>query len=239
MKVVILAGGLGTRISEETDSKPKPMVLIDENPIIWHIMKIYADQGFNQFVVAAGYKGEIIEEYFADLNSPWNVTVVQTGVNAQTGARMKAVLPSIKDQSFLATYGDGLGSINIPELVSFHRSHKGLATVTAVRPPARFGVLEAQNGLVTNFGEKRQSDAGWINGGFFVFDKSIFENSDICENTSLESSILPQLVAKKELHAYFHHGFWQPMDTLRERNELSLLAKKTPVPWQSNYEAKD
>jgi glucose-1-phosphate cytidylyltransferase len=176
----------------------------------------------------------MIEEYFAELNSPWNVTVVQTGINTQTGARIKAVLSSIDNQLFLATYGDGLGSINIQELISFHLSHKGLATVTAVRPPARFGVLEAQNGLVTNFGEKRQSDAGWINGGFFVFDKSIFAGEGISEDISLESIILPQLVAKRELHAYFHHGFWQPMDTLRERNELSLLAKKIPAPWMSH-----
>jgi glucose-1-phosphate cytidylyltransferase len=238
MKVVILAGGLGTRISEETDSKPKPMVLIDENPIIWHIMKIYADQGFTDFIVAAGYKGEIIEEYFANLDSAWDVSVVQTGINAQTGARIKAVTSLIKDQTFLATYGDGLGSIDISKLISFHHSHKGLATVTAVRPPARFGVLEAQNGLVTNFGEKRQSDAGWINGGFFVFQKSIFEG-DISEETPLESVILPELVQKNELHAYFHHGFWQPMDTLRERNELSILAKKIPVPWNLSFEDKD
>jgi glucose-1-phosphate cytidylyltransferase len=238
MKVVILAGGLGTRISEETDSKPKPMVLIDENPIIWHIMKLYADQGFTDFIVAAGYKGEVIEEYFANLDSAWNVSVVQTGINAQTAARIKAVISSIEDQTFLATYGDGLGSIDIQKLISFHNSHEGLATVTAVRPPARFGVLEAQNGLVTNFGEKRQSDAGWINGGFFVFKKSIFEG-DIPEETPLESVILPELVQRNELHAYFHHGFWQPMDTLRERNELSILAKKVPVPWTLSSKIKD
>lgn len=230
MKVVILAGGLGTRLSEETETKPKPMVLIDDKPILWHIMKIYALQGFDDFIIAAGYKGEMIEKYISNLKENWSVSIAHTGAETQTAGRISQVLPKLDSDRFMVTYGDGVGSVNIKKLLNFHEHHGDAATVTAVRPPARFGVLEALNGVVTNFGEKRQSDAGWINGGFFVFEKEAFERP-IGPLDPLETTILPDLVKSQKLHAYFHEGFWQPMDTLRERNDLASLAANGNPPW--------
>ncbi len=232
MKVVILAGGLGTRISEETGDKPKPMVLIDDKPILWHVMNIYATQGFTDFIIAAGFKAQVIASYAESVKELWRINVVDTGVNTQTAGRIKRILHLVDTDEFMVTYGDGLGSININRLIKFHSNQKNLGTVTAVRPPARFGVLEAENGLVTNFGEKRQSDAGWINGGFFVFNKRVFE-SPISDAQSLETAILPRLVKLRELNAFFHHDFWQPMDTLRECNELRVLVKENTPPWLS------
>ena len=230
MRTIILAGGLGTRISEETDVKPKPMVLIDDKPILWHVMNIYAIHGFTEFVIATGYKGEVIHDWVSTLNSNWKIKALDTGIETQTAGRIRMAANEFDDDTFHVTYGDGVGNVNIGELVSFHKTHGKLATVTAVRPPARFGVLQSSNGLVTNFGEKDQSDAGWINGGFFVLKR---ESLSAIKNDlePFESKALPRLVMQRELMAFHHTGFWKPMDTLRERNELAELAKGQVPPW--------
>jgi glucose-1-phosphate cytidylyltransferase len=230
MKVIILAGGFGTRISEETENKPKPMVLIDHNPIIWHVMNIYASQGFVDFVIATGYRGDVIKEWVSKLSMPWNVEALDTGLETQTAGRVRQALEYIDEDACLVTYGDGVGNVNIKDLLDFHRHHGRVATVTAVRPPARFGVIQSSNGVVTEFGEKNQADAGWINGGFFVLDRKVLEkiNSD---NEPFESEVLPRLVRERQLMAFHHNGFWQPMDTLREKNELASLASAGNPPW--------
>jgi len=233
MKTIILAGGFGTRISEETDSKPKPMVLLDDKPILWHIMNSYASQGFNDFVIATGYKGEVIHEWVSKgINAEWKVQAVDTGLETQTAGRLRRCLSAIGPQRVMATYGDGLGNVNLQDLMKFHLNHKKIATVTAVRPPARFGVLETLNGLVTHFGEKNQVDAGWINGGFFVFEPD-FVNELSLDQQILEAEVLPALTKRQELMAFHHEGFWQPMDTLRERNELARLAQMSNPPWSN------
>jgi glucose-1-phosphate cytidylyltransferase len=230
MKVIILAGGLGTRISEETSDKPKPMVLLDQNPIIWHIMNTYAHQGFMNFVIAGGYMHEVISNWASNLESEWDIEVLDTGLNTQTGGRIKQCINHVEGENFLVTYGDGLANINISKLIDFHNHQGRIATVTAVRPPARFGVLESSNGRVIKFGEKNQTDSGWINGGFFVLNRKIADY--IYEDTeSFESLTLPRVVKDGELSAYHHEGFWQPMDTLRERNELAALARDTVPIW--------
>lgn len=230
MKVVILAGGLGTRISEETADKPKPMVLIDDKPILWHIMNIYARQGFEDFVVATGYKGEVITEWVSTLNSQWTITPVDTGLETQTGGRIKKCMDLYPDQKILATYGDGIGNVNIKKLLKFHESRGKFATLTAVRPPARFGYLDTNNGTVIHFGEKNQSDAGWINGGYFVLEPKV--SSYIHANSEpFEIGALPRLAREGELMAYEHDGFWQPMDTLREKQDLEELARLGDPPW--------
>lgn len=231
MKVVILAGGLGTRISEETENKPKPMVLIDDKPILWHVMNIFATQGHKDFVIATGYKHEIIEAYINELNTDWNIRCVFTGEDTQTGKRISVCFEELDPgEDVFVTYGDGLGNINLAELKGYHDKHGRLATVTAVRPPARFGVLEFKNGLVNHFGEKNQSDSGWINGGFFLLNPLVkaYING---KNDSFEIDVLPRIVAKSELMAFEHDGFWQPMDTLREKNILSELSKEVIPPW--------
>jgi glucose-1-phosphate cytidylyltransferase len=230
MKTVILAGGLGTRISEETDTKPKPMVLLNQHPILWHLMSTYALQGYSDFVIAAGYKGEVIHEWVANLETSWKIEIIDTGLNTQTAGRIRKCMDSFPNEPIMATYGDGLANVNIGKLLDFHRRQRRLATVTAVRPPARFGVLESSNGLVTHFGEKRQSDAGWINGGFFVLEPGVSQFIE-SELEPFETGPLMRLVAESELSAYSHYGFWQPMDTLRERNELTALAKSAVPPW--------
>jgi len=230
VKAVILAGGLGTRISEETADKPKPMVLLDEYPIIWHVMNIYASNGINDFIICSGYKGDVIREWVSNLRTNWNISVLDTGLETQTGGRIKLAAQEFTDNTFLVTYGDGVGNINISDSISFHNNHGRLATVTAVRPPARFGVLHSSNGVVTDFGEKSQADAGWINGGFFVLNRGVLtEIHDIFE--PFEALALPRLVAKQELMAYHHSGFWKPMDTLRERNELADMTREELPPW--------
>ena len=230
MKVIILAGGLGTRISEETETKPKPMVLLDDKPILWHLMSIFATQGFDDFVIASGYKGEVINEWVESTRLPWQVEVIDTGLNTQTGGRIKRCIDSSKGEDFLATYGDGLGNVNLRKLVDFHRSHGKLATVTAVHPPARFGVLEIESGVVTHFGEKTQAGLGWINGGFFVVHRTV--SSFISDDSEpLETGALPRLVESNQLMAFEHGGFWQPMDTLREKQDLAKLAKMQNPPW--------
>ena len=235
MKVIILAGGLGTRISEETADKPKPMVLIGEKPILWHLMNIFASQGFNDFLIATGYKHEVIEQYFQNLESDWKVECVFTGKDSQTGWRIAQCLKRIdKGSHALVTYGDGLANVKIDDLVRFHDRHGKMATVTAVRPPARFGVLEFQNGAVTHFGEKNQADAGWINGGFFVLNQEISTLIEESPQSTFESEVLPEVVKIGELMAYEHQGFWQPMDTLREKNILVELASEQTPAWLVN-----
>ncbi len=230
MKVVILAGGLGTRISEETADKPKPMVLIAGKPMLWHIMSIFAKQGFNEFILATGYKTEVIESWIETVKEPWDIKALNTGLNTQTGGRILECMKSVPGERVFATYGDGLGNINLKALIDFHDHQGKLATVTAVRPPARFGVLQSQNGLVVRFGEKNQVDAGWINGGFFLLEPhvaSYIYNLD----EPFESGALPRLVEERQLVSYHHDGFWQPMDTLREKEDLERFALLNPPSW--------
>ena len=230
MKVIILAGGLGTRISEETANKPKPMVLIDDKPILWHIMSIFAKQGYKDFVIAAGYKGGVISDWASTLDTDWNIQTINTGLDTQTGGRIKQCMELNPGERMLATYGDGVGNINVNNLITFHKSHGKLATLTAVRPPARFGYLDTMDGRVNHFGEKNQSDAGWINGGFFVLDPQV----SLCiktNNDPFETGALPYLADAGELMAFEHNGFWQPMDTLRERENLENLARLSTPPW--------
>lgn len=230
MKVIILAGGLGTRISEETIDKPKPMVLLDDKPILWHIMSIYAQQGFNDFLIATGYKGEVISEWVAGLNSHWKILPVDTGVATQTGGRIKMCMDLCPGERVLATYGDGIGNINIKSLIDYHDTKRKMATLTAVRPPARFGYLKLENGQVLHFGEKNQSDAGWINGGYFVLEPQV--SSYVNEfSEPFETGALPRLTNQGQLMAYPHDGFWQPMDTLREKHNLQALLRKGNPPW--------
>lgn len=231
MKVIILAGGLGTRLSEETESKPKPMVLIDDKPILWHLMNIFAQQGLDEFVLALGYKGEVIKHWLDDNdNFSWEVTALETGLNTQTGGRIAKCMRSLPGERVIATYGDGLANVSIKDLLKFHESHGKLATVTAVHPPARFGYLDTEDGKVTHFGEKNQADAGWINGGFFVLEPQVADliHSD---TDAFELTALPKLAEMGELMAYEHNRFWQPMDTLREKQELAKYALQLPPPW--------
>ncbi len=231
MKVILLAGGYGTRISEETSDKPKPMVLVNGKPILEHVIDIFHAQGFNDFIVAGGYKYEVIEDWSHNATDRGiNVVTLNTGLETQTAGRIRQCLEFIGDERVFVTYGDGVGNVNLGNLLDFHVQNGKLATVTAVRPPARFGVLESENGLVTHFGEKNQTDAGWINGGFFVLEPGIMEfiHGDL---EPFEKYPLPRLVNEGQLMAFHHHGFWQPMDTLREKNELEELAKSKVAPW--------
>jgi glucose-1-phosphate cytidylyltransferase len=253
MKVVILAGGKGTRLAEETSVRPKPMVEVGGKPVLWHLMKIYAAHGFTEFLVACGYKGEMIKEYFhnfpihssdffLDLATGdrtvvngcginWSVGVIDTGADTMTGGRIRRLRKWIGDDPFMVTYGDGLGDINICALAEFHRSHGKIATVTAVRPPSRFGNLTLQGSAVCEFMEKPQTDEGWINGGFFVFNPEIFDYLED-DLTVLEKEPLEDLAQARELMAFRHPGFWQPMDTLRERQLLDSLWSGGQAPWK-------
>jgi glucose-1-phosphate cytidylyltransferase len=236
MKVIILAGGLGTRISEETDSKPKPMVGIAGKPMLWHIMSIFAKQGITEFLIATGYKGNVISEWVKTVSDPWDIRAIDTGLDTQTGGRIAECMKTIPGERVFATYGDGLGNVNLKSLSDFHEQQGKLATVTAVRPPARFGVLTSENGLVTQFGEKNQADSGWINGGFFLLEPGVL--SFIHSNSEpFETGALPRLVHVKELMAYQHNGFWQPMDTLREKQELEVHAQSRTPPWLEGLES--
>ena len=253
MKVIILAGGLGTRISEETNDKPKPMVLIDDKPILWHLMNIFSTQGYQEFVLALGYRGDVIKRWLLDLNDlagnitidtlkkkvhhlqanselSWKVTAIETGLNTQTGGRIAQCMRAFPGERVIATYGDGLANVDIKKLLAFHESHGKLATVTAVRPPARFGFLDIQGEKVANFGEKNQADAGWINGGFFVLEPAV---ADLIHSNlePFETGALPRLVVDEQLMAYHHEDFWQPMDTLREKQELTKLSQDDVPPW--------
>jgi glucose-1-phosphate cytidylyltransferase len=242
MKAVILAGGLGTRLAEETSVRPKPMVEIGGRPIIWHIMKIYAAHGINDFIVCLGYKGYLIKEYFANYflhtsdvtlhlaenrvevhrntAEPWRVTLVDTGETTETGGRIKRIIPYVSDEPFFAlTYGDGVANIDIRAQINFHKSHGRMATVTAVRPAKRFGAIEIEHDRVTSFVEKPEHDGGWINGGFFLLPPKV-GNMIPGDDTKWEQEPMQALARKDELRAYVHQGFWHPMDTLRDRTFL-------------------
>jgi glucose-1-phosphate cytidylyltransferase len=234
MKTIILAGGLGTRISEETSDKPKPMIQIGPHPVLWHIMQIYTSQGFSDFVIATGYKAEVVEEYVAAREGFGNIDSaipLDTGLHTSTGGRIKLAMELIGKERVLATYGDGVADINLKKLIEFHEAHGGLATLTAVHPPARFGRLELSGGRVTHFGEKMQSQEGWINGGFFVLEPEVAEYIPNLE-IPFEHDPLVNLARDGKLFAYKHQGFWQPMDTLRERNELQQLWSTESAPWK-------
>jgi len=234
MQVVILAGGLGTRLSEETDLIPKPMVRIGNIPILQHIINFYSKFGHKDFIVALGYKAEVVIEYFKIYkNSELNIKLVDTGLDTSTGGRIK-ILEDQLDNEFMLTYGDGLSNVNIDDLINHHERFGKMATVTAVRPPARFGTIEISNGVVTKFKEKDPQDAGWINGGFFFLNKKVCNFiSDL--TTSFESEPLNHLVQIQELTAYEHHGWWQPMDTLRDKRNLEAIWSKGDAPWLMNY----
>lgn len=255
MKAVILAGGLGTRLSEETSTRPKPMVEIGGKPILWHIMKMYASHGINDFVICCGYKGYVIKEYFANYflhmsdvtfnmrdNSmevhnkraePWSVTLVDTGDDSMTGGRLLRVRDYVKDEeAFCFTYGDGVGDINITDTIRFHRSHGKAATLTATYPPGRFGALDIRQGQVMSFKEKPKGDGAMINGGFFVLSPKVLGYLTD-DRTIWEQDPLINLASDGQLMAYEHHGFWQPMDTLRDKNHLEELWESGRAPWKS------
>jgi glucose-1-phosphate cytidylyltransferase len=253
MKVVILAGGLGTRLSEETIVKPKPMVEIGGKPILWHIMKSYSAHGVNDFVVCLGYKGYVIKEYFAnyflhmsdvtfDMKNnrmevhhasaePWRVTLIDTGDNTMTGGRLKRVAAYVGQDDFCFTYGDGVSDIDIGKLIEFHRSQGTLATLTSVQPPGRFGSLNIKDGKVKSFKEKPEGDGGWVNGGFFVLSPRVFDYIDD-DSTTWERWPLEKLASEGQLFAYKHEGFWQPMDTLRDKVMLEDLWASGKAPWK-------
>jgi len=231
MKAVILAGGYGTRISEESNLKPKPMIEIGGKPILWHILKTYSSYDINEFVICCGYKGEQIKEYFTNFNlETWNIELVDTGLDTMTGGRLKRIQNHI-DDTFCVTYGDGLGSIDINNLISFHREKKSIATLTAVHPPERFGVLSLNDDYVTEFHEKHSGESSWINGGFFVFEPEIFDYLDD-DMTVLEKFPLETLAKENQLTAFKHNGFWYPMDTLREKKYLENLWATEKAPWK-------
>jgi glucose-1-phosphate cytidylyltransferase len=254
MKCVILAGGLGTRLSEETHLKPKPMVEIGGRPILWHIMKIYAAHGVNDFIVCCGYRGYVIKEYFANyslhmsdvtfdmskneiqvhqrLVEPWRVTLVDTGDDTNTGGRLQAVAQHIRQEElFCFTYGDGVADVDIGALLKFHRGHGAPATVTAVQPPGRYGGLRIESDFVRKFVEKPKGDGGWINGGFFVLSPKVLDYV-VDRQTSWESDALVRLAADSKLKAFKHSGFWQPMDTLRDMHHLEQLWQSNKAPWK-------
>lgn len=253
MKTVILCGGLGTRLSEETQVKPKPMVEIGGRPILWHIMKIYERFGFNDFMLAVGYKGEVIKDYFLNYHArlsnltvhlgsgeveysnpaaeDWKVNLIDTGANSLTGGRLLRLKPYLQATgTFMLTYGDGVANVDVSGLINFHRSHGRVATVTAVRPAARFGGMKIAEGSVSEFKEKPQSGEGWINGGFFVFEPAIFDYLQD-DSTILEQLPMENLVRDNQLMAYEHHGYWQCMDTVRDRDGLQSLWESGNAPW--------
>jgi glucose-1-phosphate cytidylyltransferase len=255
MKAVILAGGLGTRISEETHLRPKPMIEIGGHPILWHILKIYSSHGVNDFVICCGYKGYVIKEYFAnyflhmsdvtfDMSSnemkvhhkkaePWRVTLVDTGEETMTGGRLKRVAEYVRnEEAFCFTYGDGVADVNVSEQIAFHRQHGKLATVTAVQPPGRYGALLRQGTLVQGFQEKPPGDGAWINGGFFVLKPQVIDYID-GDATYWEGKPLELIAQQGQLEAYEHRGFWQPMDTLRDKNQLEQLWASGRAPWKN------
>lgn len=256
MKVVILAGGLGTRLAEETQVKPKPMAEIGEHPILWHIMKLYGEQGFSEFVICLGYKGYVVKEYFAnyflhncdvtfDLAQrgmevhesavePWRVTLVDTGAGTQTGGRLKRVAAHLAGHRFMMTYGDGVADVDLRALLAFHESHGRLATVTAVQPPGRFGALDLEDdeSTVRSFVEKPRGDGAWMNGGFFVLEAGVLDYI-AGDEILFEQEPLERLAADGQLAAYRHRGFWQPMDTLRDKRNLEELWDSGRAPWKT------
>jgi glucose-1-phosphate cytidylyltransferase len=255
MKAVILAGGLGTRISEESHLKPKPMIEIGERPILWHIMKIYSHYGVNDFIICAGYKQHVIKEYFMDyslhcsdvtfdfaaggkmqihnnISEPWKVTVVDTGLNTMTGGRIKRIKKYVGDKTFMLTYGDGVTDLNIRELMQFHKKSGKHATLTAVRPDGRFGILDIDGDTIAAFREKNKEDAGWANGGFMVLEPSVFDYITGGDETIFEQGPLQKISAEGQLAAFKHDGYWQCMDTLRDKEKLEELWKDGKAPWK-------
>ncbi len=255
MKVVLLAGGFGTRLSEETDIRPKPMVEIGGKPILWHIMKIYSYYGYNEFVILLGYKGYYIKEYFANYflhqsdvtidmsngsmevhnnsSEPWKVTLLDTGLDSMTGARIKKAQKFIGDEPFMLTYGDGVANINIDKLVQFHKSHGKIITMTSAQPDGRFGALEIdKNNKVTEFKEKPKGDGGWINAGYFICEPKVFDYITLGNNTVFEQEPLKKMAKEGEIYTYKHKGFWKPMDTLRDKIRLSELWDSNLAPWK-------
>ncbi|WP_069133170.1 glucose-1-phosphate cytidylyltransferase [Rhodohalobacter halophilus] len=254
MKCVLLAGGFGTRLSEETTTKPKPMVEIGGRPILWHIMKMYSQHGVNEFIICAGYKGYVIKEYFAnyflhmsnitfDMSTnemqvhenkaePWKVTIVDTGDGTMTGGRLLRVKEYIGDETFCFTYGDGVSNVDITKLIEFHKKKDKWATVTAVQPPGRFGAIKMDDTTITSFEEKPQGDGGYINGGFFVLEPDVF---DLIDGDSMiwEREPMERLAEKRQIEAYKHDGFWRPMDTLRDKNHLEDLWESNKAPWKT------
>ena len=231
MKVVILAGGLGTRLPEYTKKIPKPMVKIKSKPMIYYIMSIFAKYGYKDFIIAAGYKQNYIKRYFKQKKFGWKIKVINTGLNSMTGGRLKRLKKYLNNQKFFLTYGDGISNVNINKLLKFHNSNKGYATLTAVRPPARFGAIKILGKKVKIFREKSTLDVGWINGGFFIFEKSVLDYIE-GDDTVLEKDPLEKLALDGELSAFKHKGFWQPMDTLRDKNQLEDLWKKKEASWK-------
>lgn len=254
MKTVILAGGLGTRIAEETHLKPKPMIEIGGKPILWHIMKIYSSHGIHDFIICLGYKGYLVKEYFThyflhmsdvtfDLaknemqvhrrhGEPWRVTLVDTGELTMTGGRLKRIRPYLTEEPFCFTYGDGVGNVNLSELTAFHKKKNTLATMTAVQPPGRFGSLDMQQDKVIRFEEKPDGDGAWINGGYFILSPKVLDYIE-GDQTCWEKEPLEQLAKEGQLSAYRHRGFWQPMDTLRDKNLLEELWSSGNAPWKT------
>lgn len=256
MKVVILAGGLGTRLSEETVVKPKPMVEIGGMPILWHIMKIYSSHGFNDFVICLGYKGYVVKEYFAnyflhksdvtiDLKNnsvethdsqaePWRITLVDTGDASMTGGRIKRIQPYTNGEPFMLTYGDGVGNVDIKALVEFHKAHKRLCTVTSVQPSGRFGALNIlEDNTVHSFMEKPKGDGAWINGGFFVCEPQVFDYIKEGDATVWEQRPMEQIANDSQMNAYKHQGFWRPMDTLKDKQDLNELWSENKAQWKT------
>ena len=255
MKVVILAGGLGTRISEESHLKPKPMIEVGDAPILWHIMKYYSSYGFNEFIICCGFKGYVIKEYFADyylhrsdvtfdfannnemiihnnVAEPWKVTVVDTGLHTMTGGRLKRIQKYVGDQTFMMTYGDGVSDIDLDALLEFHRVHKKAATLTAIQPGGRFGVLDIDdNETVRQFSEKAKEDGGWINAGFMVLEPEVFDYIE-GDDTFFEKEPLENLALDGKLAAYRHEGFWKCMDTMRDKGMLDELWNSGQAPWK-------
>lgn len=255
MKVVILAGGFGARISEESHLKPKPMIEIGNMPILWHIMKIYSFYGFNEFIICCGYKGYMIKEYFANyylhnsdvtfdfseenkmiihsnIAEPWKVTLVDTGLNTATGGRVRRIKKYIKEETFMLTYGDGVSDVNIKKLLNFHLKHKKIATITSIQPGARFGNVEfKKNGATVAFVEKRKENGGWINGGFMVLNKNVFDYIKKGDKTIFEKDVLEKLSKENQLVAYKHFGFWQCLDTMRDKILLDKLYESDKAPW--------
>ena len=255
MKVLLLAGGFGTRLSEETDVKPKPMVEIGGKPILWHIMKIYSTYGFNEFVVLLGYKGYVIKEYFANyflhqsdvtidlkhnrmevLNNssePWKVTLLDTGLNTMTGGRIKKAKKVVGNESFMLTYGDGIGNIDINKLLKFHKSHGKSMTMTSSQPDGRFGALNIDsNNKVLEFKEKPKGDGSWINAGYFVCEPDVFDYIDDGDDVVFEQKPLQNLAKDAKIYTYKHEGFWMPMDTLRDKNKLNEMWNQNKAPWK-------
>lgn len=254
MKVVLLAGGFGTRISEESYLKPKPMIEIGEKPILWHIMKVYSHYGFNEFIVCAGYKQNVIKEWFANyylhtsditfdfsrdnhmtvhnnISEPWKVTIVDTGLNTMTGGRVKRIQNYIGNDTFMLTYGDGVSDVDVRKVLDFHRKKGQIGTLTAVQPEGRFGVLDIENDNVQSFREKSKADSGWINAGFMVLEPEIFKYIE-GDNTVFEKTPLETLAKEGELNVYKHKGFWQCMDTMKDKEKLETLWAENRAPWK-------